>query len=138
MPRVLPLLLVVLAATAGCGGSDAPAPADTGSDAPEADAEAGGAITANDSGGSFTLAAGGETSLRLSSDYAWEEPVVEGTAVELSRVDYLQDPGYAEWLVRGVSPGTATISALGTPACAGEDGCPDEPLRFRVTITVSG
>ena len=134
MLRVLPLLLVVLAATAGCGGSDAPSPADTGSDAPEA----GDAITANDSGGSFTLAAGGETSLRLSSDYVWEEPVVEGAAVELSRVDYLQDPGFAEWLVRGVSPGAATISALGTPACVGEDGCPDEPLRFRVTITVSG
>jgi hypothetical protein len=132
--RVLPLLLVVLAATAGCGGSDAPAPADTGSDAPEA----GDAITANDSGGSFTLAAGAETSLRLSSDYVWDEPVVEGAAVELSRVDYLQDPGFAEWLVRGVGPGAATISALGTPACAGEDGCPDEPLRFRVTITVSG
>jgi hypothetical protein len=134
--RVLPLLLVVLAATSGCGESDAPAPADTGSDAPEAEAED--AITANDSGGSFTLAVGGETSLRLSGDYVWEEPVVEGAAVELSRVDYLQDPGFAEWLVRGASPGAATISALGTPACAGEDGCPDEPLRFRVTITVSG
>lgn len=136
MPRVLLLLLVVLAATTGCGEGDAPAPADTGSDAPES--EAGDAITASDSGGSFTLAAGGETSLRLTSDYAWEEPVVEGAAVELSRVDYLQDPGFAEWLVRGVSPGAATISALGTPACAGEDGCPGEPLRFRVTITVSG
>jgi hypothetical protein len=134
VPRVRPLLLVVLAATAGCGGSDAPAPADTGSDA----REAGDAITANDSGGSFTLAVGEETSLRLSSDYVWDEPVVEGAAAELSRVDYLQDPGFAEWLVRGVSPGATTISALGTPACAGEDGCPDEPLRFRVTITVSG
>ena len=134
MLRILPLLLVVLAATAGCGGSDGLAPADTGSDAPEG----GDAITENDSGGSFTLAAGGETSLRLSSEYVWEEPVVEGAAVELSRVDYLQDPGFAEWLVRGVTPGAATISALGTPACAGEDGCPGEPLRFWVTIAVSG
>jgi len=137
MLRVVPLLLVVLAASAGCGGSDAPAPADTGSEAPEEE-EAGDVITAADSGGSFTLAAGGETSLRLSSDYLWEDPVVEGDAVELSRVDYLQDPGFTEWLVRGVRPGAAAISALGTPACAGEDGCPDEPLRFRVTITVSG
>ena len=38
-----------LAASARGGGGDAPAPADTGSDAPEA----GDAITANDSGGSF-------------------------------------------------------------------------------------
>jgi hypothetical protein len=134
--RVVSLLLVVLTASAGCGGSDPPTPADTGSDAPEA--EAGDAITASDSGRSFTLEAGGETSLRLSSEYLWEEPAVEGDAIELSRVDYLQDPGFSEWVMRGVGPGAATISSLGTPACDGEHGCPDEPVRFRVTITVAG
>ena len=81
---------------------------------------------------------GGQTSLSLSSEYVWDEPVVEGDAVELGRVDYLQDPGFSEWTVGGVRPGTAAISSLGTPACDGEHGCPDEPVRFRVTITVAG
>jgi predicted secreted protein len=136
VPRVVPLLLVVLTASAGCGGDD-PAPAETGS-ATAPQAEAGAAITELDSGSSFTLAPGGETSLQLSSDYVWTDPAVEGDAVELSRVDYLQDPGFSEWLVQAAGPGTATITSLGEPACAGEDGCPGEPLRFRVTIAVSG
>jgi predicted secreted protein len=99
--------------------------------------QTGGAITAADSGRSFTLAPGDETSLRLSSGYVWSEPTVSSGAVVLSRVDYLQDPGFSEWLVRAASPGTATISSLGEPACAGQQGCPDEPLRFQVTITVA-
>ncbi len=136
MARVLAFLLLLLPALTGCGGSDAPPPAETESEAPQA--EAGDAITASDSGRSFTLAVGGQTSLRLSSEYVWDEPVVEGDAVELGRVDYLQDPGFSEWTVGGVRPGTAAISSLGTPACDGEHGCPDEPVRFRVTITVAG
>jgi hypothetical protein len=129
--RVFPLVVLALAA---CGGNGpAPPEADTRS----APAEAPEAITAADSGGSFTLAEGAEVPLRLSSEYVWGEPAVEGGAVELSRVDYLQDPGFSEWIVRGAEPGTATISSLGEPACAGEHGCPDEPVRFRVTITVA-
>ena len=137
MPRVVPLLLVVLTASAGCGGSDAPAPTDTGSDAPEA--EAGDAITDSDSGGSFTLAAGGETSLRLSSDYVWDEPGRRGRRGRAEPASTTCRTRASPSGSCGASgPGAATISALGTPACAGEDGCPDEPLRFRVTITVSG
>jgi hypothetical protein len=96
-------------------------------------------INAADSGWTFELllAASAETSLRLSSEYSWEEPAVSGDAVELSPVDYLQDPGFSEWLVRAVRPGSATISSAGTPACAGQHGCPDEPISFRVTITVA-
>jgi hypothetical protein len=135
--RAVSVLLVLLVAAAGCGGEDAPSPGDTGTEAGDApQAEAGDAIVATDSGSSFTLPLGGETSLRLSSEYLWEDPVVEGGAVRLSPVDYLQDPGFREWLVQGAAPGTATISSLGTPACDGEHGCPDEPVRFRVTITV--
>jgi predicted secreted protein len=134
--RVVPLLAVLLAASAACGGSDASTPPEGGGpDAPQA--EAGDAITEADAGRSLTLAEGAETSLQLSSEYVWTDPVLEGAAVELSPVDYLQDPGFSEWLVHAVGPGTATISSLGEPACAGEDGCPDEPLRFQVTITVA-
>lgn len=94
------------------------------------------AITEADSGEEISLPVGGETNLRLSSEYVWSEPVVEGDAVTLARVDYLQDPGFSEWVVSGAAAGEASISAVGEPACAGEDGCPDEPLRFQVRITV--
>jgi hypothetical protein len=126
--RVVPLVVLALAA---CGGDGSP----VADDEPSAPAPA--AINAADSGKEFELALGAETSLRLSSEYSWEEPEVSGDAVELSPVDYLQDPGFREWLVRGVRPGTATISSEGTPACAGEHGCPDEPIEFQVTITVA-
>jgi hypothetical protein len=136
MARALAFLLVLLPALAACG-ADEPAPGGaTGTAAPRR--AAGDAITAESSGEAFPLAAGAEPSLRLSGEYLWEEPVVEGGAVRLSRVDYVQDPGFSEWLVTALEPGTATISALGTPACEGEHGCPDEPVRFRVTITVAG
>ena len=133
--RVAPLLLALLLAAAGCGGDDDAEPATTAAEPPPA--EAGEAITEADSGAAFALAPGAETNLQLSSLYAWSDPVVEGGAVELSPVDYLQDPGFVEWLVRAASAGTAAISALGEPACEGEDGCPDEALRFQVTITVA-
>ena len=87
------------------------------------------AITERDDGESFTLAPGAGISLRLSGDYAWSEPVVDGGAVELSRVDYFQDPGFSEWAVQAVGQGTASIRASGTAAQG-------PPLHFRVTIVV--
>jgi hypothetical protein len=93
-------------------------------------------ITEVDSGESFTLAPGSETRLRLSGEYVWSEPTVRGDAVELARVDYFQDPGFSEWTVLAVRPGTATIAARGTPACTGQKRCPDAPLRFQMEITV--
>jgi hypothetical protein len=129
-------LLLVLPLVAACGGAEPGAePTSTGAEATTP--QTGDAITAADSRRSFTLAPGDETSLRLSSAYVWSEPEVSGGAVELSPVDYFQDPGFSEWLVRAAAPGTATISSLGEPACAGQQGCPDEPLRFQVTITVA-
>jgi hypothetical protein len=122
--RVLPVLVVLLAA---CGGETAGVPAEP----PDA-------ITAPDSGTTYALPLGSETNLRLSSEYVWSEPTVTGAAVELTAVDYFQDPGFSEWLVRAARAGTATISSVGEPACAGEHGCPDEPFRFRVRITVTG
>jgi hypothetical protein len=94
-------------------------------------------ITEVDSGDSFTLGLGSETRLRLSGKYEWSEPTVRGDAVELAPVDYFQDPGFSEWTVLGARAGTETIAARGTPACAGQERCADEPLRFRVEITVA-
>jgi hypothetical protein len=137
MLRPAVALLLVLPVLAACGGGDEPAAGETAG-GPELPApETGDAITAADSGREFALAPGEERSLRLSSEYLWSEPVVEGDAIELSPVDYLQDPGFTEWLVHGLRPGAATISSLGEPACEGEHGCPDEPVRFQVTITVA-
>ena len=93
-------------------------------------------ITEADSGATFSLPVGAETTLRLSSDWVWEEPVVEGDAVSLAVVNYIQDPGFSEWVVLGDAPGEATISAEGRAACAGQDGCADGPQDFRVRITV--
>jgi hypothetical protein len=126
--RVLPLLVVALAA---CGGESGGEPGSGAIEAPDA-------ITAPDSGRTFTLAPGDEVSLRLSSEYVWTEPAVDGGAVELSPVDYVQDPGFSEWLVRATQAGTATISSLGEPACEGEHGCPDGSFRFQVRIAVTG
>jgi hypothetical protein len=124
--RIVPLLVVALVA---CGGEN-PVAGDGATEPPDA-------ITAADSGETYTLAPGDETSLRLSGEYEWDEPAVSGDAVELSPVDYFQDPGFSEWLVRAARSGSATISSAGTPVCAGQHGCPDEPISFRVTITVA-
>jgi hypothetical protein len=124
--RIVPFLVVALVA---CGGED-PVAGDGATEPPDA-------ITAADSGETYTLAPGDETSLRLSGEYEWEEPAVSGDAVELSPVDYFQDPGFSEWLVRAVRPGSAKISSTGMPACAGQHGCPDDPIEFQVTITVA-
>ncbi len=130
MIRLIPVLVLFLAA---CGGDDREVPPEIR----ETHSTLGG-VAISDTGATFELAPGAHTSLRLSSDYRWSKPVVEGRAVKLSRVDYFQDPGFSEWIVWGVRLGTSTISSLGTPACAGQDGCPDEPSRFQVEITVAG
>jgi predicted secreted protein len=131
VPRFVPVVALACL-LAGCGGEGSGG--EGGGAATETVPDA---ITAPDSGTSYTLAVGDETSLRLSSEYVWSEPVVEGGGIEVDRVDYLQDPGFSEWLVRAVAPGSATISSLGDPACEGEHGCPDEAVRFQVTITVA-
>ena len=79
---------------------------------------------------------GSGTSLRLSGQYVWTEPTLDGDSVELARVDYFQDPGFSEWAVLAVQPGTATIAACGNPQCADQEPCPDGPLRFEIEITV--
>jgi predicted secreted protein len=93
-------------------------------------------ITEADSGARFSLPVGAETTLRLSSDWVWDEPLVDGDAVSLAVVNYIQDPGFSEWVILADTPGEATISSTGKAACAGQDGCADGPQDFRVRITV--
>jgi predicted secreted protein len=119
----------------GCGG-EASRDSGAGETAPQPRA-APETITEADSGESFMLRAVSETRLRLSGKYDWNEPTVRGQALELIRVDYFQDPGFSEWMLRAVRPGTATITARGTSACAGQEPCPAAPLRFRIEITVA-
>ena len=117
-------------ASVGEGGGESTTPAPPPKQAPQV-------ITEDDSGSTVMLPVGGETNLRLSSDYVWGEPVVRGEVVTLARVDYLRDPGFSEWVVMAVAPGKTTIVASGEPACSGQEGCDDTPAHFQVTITVS-
>jgi predicted secreted protein len=122
-----------------CGGEDAPVGEGAGESTTPALApdQAPRVITEADAGSTVMLPVGGETSLRLSSDYVWNEPAVRGEAVQLARVDYIQDPGFSEWVVTAVAPGKATILAAGEPACSGQEGCDSTALVVRVTISVS-
>jgi hypothetical protein len=134
MTRPIFCVVVLVAVLAeGCGDEAA---RERGAEAtpPPAPAPAPRTITERDSGASFTLAQGAETGLRLSGEYTWSEPAVSGDAVQLTRVDYFQDPGFSEWVVQAVSAGTVTIAARGTPAGAGGSGA---PLRFQVKIVVA-
>ena len=135
MTRFALCALFLLQLLGGCG-EDSSREGDAGETAPPPPRAAPQVITEADGGGSFTLALGSETTLRLSADYTWSEPTVRGDSVELARVDYLQDPGFSEWMVVAARAGTASVTAVGTPACADQEGCPDEPLRFRVELTV--
>ena len=139
--RVAVLALVLLPMLAACAGDEGSSPAEEPSGSTSADAtppprRSPQVLTEADSGATIALPTGGETNLRLSSDWVWEEPVVDGDAVQLAIVNYLQDPGFSEWVVMAVAPGEATITATGTAACAGQDGCADGPQDFQVRITV--
>lgn len=117
-----------------CGSEDPPTSEGAGEGTPPQEAPR--VITEAESGGEFHLAVGGETSLRLTSEYTWSEPTVRGDTVSLTRVDYFDDPGYSEWIVTAAAPGEAVVASTGEPACAGQEECADEPLDFQVTITV--
>jgi predicted secreted protein len=83
-------------------------------------------ITQAQSSRTYRVAKGGELTLRLSERWAWTEPHASGHGLQLTPVEYFRDPGYREWRVDAVAPGTFTIRAAGTPV-----------RRFVVTIRVS-
>jgi hypothetical protein len=92
-------------------------------------------LTDEDDGRSVGLALGTETSLRLDSAWFWDEPSIQGDAVELTRVDYFTDPGFMEWIVTARQSGDAVLTATGEPNCDDGSQCPPRSIdiRFRVT-----
>jgi hypothetical protein len=139
MIRELCCAVAIVPALLGACGEDAPvgeqggestAPAPPPTQAPQF-------ITEEADGSTLMLPVGGETNLRLSSEYVWGEPLVRGEAVQVARVDYLQDPGFSEWVVTAVAPGKATLLAAGEPACSGQEGCDETALTVEVTIAVT-
>jgi predicted secreted protein len=133
------VLALVLLPLAACSGDEASGPAEEPSPStsePAPPRQSPQVLTEADSGATIALPTGGETSLRLSSDWVWSEPIVDGDAVQLAIVNYLQDPGFYEWVVTAMAPGEATITSSGTAACAGQDGCAVGPQDFQVRITV--
>jgi hypothetical protein len=90
-------------------------------------------ITLAQSGKTFRLAKGRAVALRLSGRWAWTEPRRSSSAVELTRVVFIVDPGYSEWQIAANRRGTATIRSVGTPRC---HDCGLSVRRFVVTIRV--
>jgi hypothetical protein len=87
-------------------------------------------LTDGHDGRVVSLTLGAETSLRLDSAWFWDEPNVQGDAVVLTRVDYLTDPGFMEWIVTAQQPGTAMVTASGEPNCADVSQCPPRSIEF--------
>jgi predicted secreted protein len=94
-------------------------------------------ITERDSGKTFGVRQGRALTLRLSERYRWAGPTVRGAAIRLVAVNYIRDPGYQEWTIRGSAEGTARVSAVGYKRVRGY--CDPGRARrgsFRVTILV--
>lgn len=92
-------------------------------------------LTDVDDGRSIGLALGAETSLRLDSAWFWDEPVIQGDAIELTRVDYFTDPGFTEWIVTARQPGDAVLTATGEPNCDDPSQCPPRTVDIRFQVT---
>jgi hypothetical protein len=94
------------------------------------------ALSEADDGASVSLTVGEEVPIRLANGWVWDQPVVDGDAVTLTQVDYLVDPGFAEWIIEGARPGLALVTAHGEPDCGDVSTCP--PTTVRLEFRVSG
>jgi hypothetical protein len=90
-------------------------------------------ITQAASGKTLHLATGGSMTLRLANRWRWSEPHASSSAVELTPVEYLADPGFREWTIDAQHAGRATIRATGTVECT---QCALKARRFSVTVVV--
>jgi len=90
-------------------------------------------ITQRSTGKTFRLAKDERARLRLSNRWQWSTPRASTKALDLVPVEYLIDPGFREWLIKGRARGSATIRSLGRPNCT---GCDLTTLHFKVTIVV--
>lgn len=132
------LLTVAVATLAACAPEPSPRqePTPVPGTPPPVTEEGQVVITEAHAGERFRVALEARPLLRLDSAYVWEEPRTEGDAVEPVRVDYFQDPGFFEWELQPVSPGTTVITSTGVRDCPPGSPCPEEVLEFEVTITV--
>jgi predicted secreted protein len=104
---------------AGQGGSSAsahPPEAVTASPVPSSPP----ALTEADTGRTLALRIGDTVRLRLSGTWRWSAPVTDGVTTEgpslaLVPVEYESDPGYREWEIRALRPGTTTVRSTGRP-----------------------
>jgi predicted secreted protein len=71
-------------------------------------------ITQRDSGKQVVLRRGEEARLRLSGDWVWSTPRATRGVLRLVAVEYFVDPGFREWEIHVVRPGTATIKTVGS------------------------
>jgi len=77
-------------------------------------------LTLADNGKTVVLAIGETVSVRLGGPWLWHDPAVDGGALDVAQVDFLVDPGYSEWAVRGAHAGRATLQILGKANCPAE------------------
>jgi hypothetical protein len=77
-------------------------------------------LTLADNGKTVPLAVGQSLSVRLGGPWLWTEPVVDGGAIDVAQVNFLVDPGYSEWTVRGLQAGRATLQINGEANCPTE------------------
>jgi len=95
------------------------------------------AITERDGGKTFGVRKGGALTLRLSTEgYRWNGPNVRGTAISLEPVNYVRDPGFREWTIRGRARGTARVTAVRSSTRSGCDPGPCSLRIFQFTIRV--
>ncbi len=127
------LIVLLSTALAGCGASSVP----SNSTSPIPSTIGSVVITARDSGETFKFSLATHASLRLSNLYVWQAPRISGTAIAFEPVQYIRDPGYTEWNIKVVAPGSAQISSSGSPNCRPGTPCPATSRPFEVAIVVT-
>jgi len=96
-------------------------------------------VSPADSGKTITVPRETHLELRLPERYRWTAPRVRGTAVGLTRIYFIRDPGYLAWSILARARGTATVTAVGYGAQGIRQSCdpgPCAPHLFRVTFVV--
>ena len=90
-------------------------------------------ITQAASGKTFHLAKDESMTLRLANRWRWSEPHASSSAVELTPVEYLVNPGFREWSIDARHVGRTTIRSTGTVDCT---PCTPAARRFAVAVVV--
>jgi hypothetical protein len=122
-------------ASAAASPPPPPEPSASASEAPvTSPAPAPDVITVDDDGATFELGVDATVSLQLDSAWAWDDPRLDGPAVEFVPVDYALDPGFREWTVSGVEPGRVDVAITGDPNCTDAAECPAREVSFTFVV----